>query len=162
MTAGEPVLVIRQDGGGLHTATYAGGGKSGEIRVVDNSPGRNSSVEPRVKAQQRDNTGAKHDPHDVLAPVNGKTSPYSPAGGATMVGVAPATTPSTTTAVEAAAAKNDMFYMAPASPQQCSDFSDALDSELGTGIDADSSKGTEGYREKVDPLRERTGTAGGK
>ena len=158
------VFVVQQRGGGLHTATYVGGGKANEIRVVDNTAARNEKVSEKMKATRRpDNTGNKHNPHDLLAPVNGAASPYSPESGATAVGVVPAETPSTTSAVEEAAAATDMYYMDPdsADPQQCSDFTDALDEELGTGIDADESKGTEGYKEKIDPSREKTSSSGG-
>ncbi len=153
------VLVLESPRGGQHVATYVGGGKEGEIRVVDNTAARNQKLtgtSEKMKARNSDNEGKSHSPHDILAPANGKPNKWSPDGGATALGVVPAQNSSTTEAVEAAASGVEMYHNDPdaRNPQECSDFCDEMDDELGTGIGADESKGTEGFTEKIDTTRE--------
>ena len=84
------VLIVRGKGPSLHSFTFAGVGKNGEIFVFDNTAARNEDLSdnPNLKARKPDNKGNVHEMHDITAPtVNGEKNPYSPENGAKILGI---------------------------------------------------------------------------
>jgi RHS repeat-associated protein len=124
---GEVLVVKGRKEGDYHVATYVGGGKPGQIMVVENSPGRNtdtSQLGPATVEKLPDNTGNSHPPVDLLAlQVNGEPNPYHPDNGGKALGVVQHDGPPLTgERVKAAAATVTMTYMSPPDYKQCTHF----------------------------------------
>ena len=122
------VLVVRgSKEGDYHVVTYVGGGKPGQIMVVENSPGRNRDLSvfgPGTVEKLRDNTGSSHPPVDLLAlQVNGQPNSYHPDNGGKALGAVQHDGPPLTgEQVKAAAATVTMAYMSPPDYKQCTHF----------------------------------------
>ena len=136
---GEVLVIGNHEGRATHVATFSHLGQQGQPMGYEHTSARNQDLRDLPSTTRSrgfpDNTGSEHKLVDLTqATVNGKTNPYSPEGGATVLGVVTVKGEVSEGQLDTGVAGSDMYYMSgTTAPQlmQCTDFVLSVASEGG-------------------------------